>query len=142
LEHAFPSGLLSAAAWLETGLLAIGLVAVMVGLLRANASTAQRREVRLRSTGLLLWLALPVILTIRHSFPVQVHYLLVVYPAPFIVIGAATSWLLRLGSSARIIATGLIAVVVAVAAVQASAAASAIQYLAVTEDVCYGTTLR
>ena len=44
---------------------------------------------------LALWQALPVLAMIRHSSPVQPHYLLVVLPATFLVVGAFLAWAAR-----------------------------------------------
>jgi hypothetical protein len=135
LEHAVPAWLVQATAIVETILLAASLVIVVVTLARAR-STGLARAAWLRLAGMVLWLVLPVVLTIRHSFPVQTHYLLPIYPAPFLLIGAATR--LVPPPLPLFLLTG----VVATALIQTVAAASAIQHLAVTDDVCYGTSLR
>jgi 4-amino-4-deoxy-L-arabinose transferase-like glycosyltransferase len=49
---------------------------------------ARAREIALM---LLLWIALTVVLFTRHSVPVHVFYLTVLYPAPFLAVGALTS---------------------------------------------------
>ena len=42
---------------------------------------------------LLVWISLPILLTLRHAFDLHDHYFLLIYPAPFLVIGAAFAWL-------------------------------------------------
>ncbi len=44
---------------------------------------------------LALWQALPILSMIRHSSPVQPHYLLVVLPATFLIVGAFLAWASR-----------------------------------------------
>jgi hypothetical protein len=135
LQHVVPGWLLQATAVLETVLFA-GSLAIVVATLANARSAGLARAAGMRLAGLLLWLFLPVVLTIRHSFPIQVHYLLPIYPAPFLLIGAASRFVPRpvqLALFGAVTATGL---------VQAIADASAIQHLAVSDDICYGTPLR
>jgi len=44
---------------------------------------------------LALWQALPMLAMIRHSSPVQPHYLLVVLPATYLIVGAFLAWAAR-----------------------------------------------
>jgi hypothetical protein len=48
---------------------------------------------RVRLAALLVWIGLPILLTLRHAFDLHDHYFLLLYPAPFILIGGGLAWL-------------------------------------------------
>jgi hypothetical protein len=80
-----------------TGLLGLAAVFEMALLLGALALALRRLGVpdpnRLRLAALLVWIGLPILLTLRHAFDLHDHYFLLVYPAAFLLIGAAFAWL-------------------------------------------------
>lgn len=67
-----------------------------------------------------LWVILPPLALIRHSTPLYVHYLLVLYPAVFIMAGVAVEWALNRSLSRRM---GMWALFAALPAVDRIAAA-------------------
>jgi hypothetical protein len=71
-----------------TLLLAIGIVAALVLVFRCK-----RAEHRLRAAGLLLWVLLPMLLTVRHSIPLYGYYFLFVLPAGALLIGLGVQML-------------------------------------------------
>jgi hypothetical protein len=75
--------------WIDTiqiGLLVIGLVVCAIKLAHT------RRAVFLL---LLLWLVLPVVLQLRHTRPLQMHYFTMLYPASFVLMALAANELSR-----------------------------------------------
>ncbi|HYY88632.1 MAG TPA: hypothetical protein VFA49_07545 [Chloroflexota bacterium] len=89
VEHFAPDGLLTGVTLIETALLAVALALALgrvVGPLAANVAD------RARLAGLLAWSILPIGATLRHSWGLHDHYFLVLYPAPFLLIGAAVQW--------------------------------------------------
>jgi hypothetical protein len=124
------------AAVAESLLLALGICLAIFSLVRAH-KTGLPSKLRVRVAGTLLWLALPVALTIRHTFPIQPHYLLAIYPAPFVLIGGINAWL---GSRVRL-KLGLVLVTLSIGVIQAGAMLASIQHLRAAPDDCYGTTL-
>jgi 4-amino-4-deoxy-L-arabinose transferase-like glycosyltransferase len=135
LDMVLPEWLGSIAAVLEIALLGIGVLAVLFVLAGWRRIS---REVRLRGAALVLWLALPIVLTVRHSFPVQAHYLLEVYPAPFLFIGAAYLW----AAFRLVVQRTLLAAVIAVAGVQGFGVLRLIQTLPSIDNTCYGPSLQ
>lgn len=75
------------------GLLVIaGMLLAMVDVVRA----ARRRSFDRQSAAafmLVTWLALPIVLQTRHSLPLFTHYFIILYPAPFLLVGWVVSWL-------------------------------------------------
>jgi hypothetical protein len=63
----------------------LGLNASLVG------PAPSRTHWQITGVVLLAWLAAPVLLQIRHSVPLFPHYFIVLYPAPFLVMGAAVA---------------------------------------------------
>ncbi|MDQ3811419.1 MAG: hypothetical protein M3336_14125, partial [Chloroflexota bacterium] len=131
---------LSAGVALAVLLTSLGLV---VGLL-AFRPTSLSRLTRLRLAGLLLWLGIPIAATIRHSFDLQAHYYLALYPAVFLVIGFAAAWLGSahgaLVNPLRVLGAVCVAFVVAV---QGSTVPRSLAYLSEpnTREPCYAPTL-
>ncbi len=74
--------------WLMMALLALALIYGLVQVVRGSED--RRRSFSL----LLLWLAVPVALQIRHTAPVQPHYFVLLYPVQFLLIGAMLDSLL------------------------------------------------
>jgi hypothetical protein len=109
---------------------------------------------RARLAGLLLWLALPIALTVRHTLPLQSHYYLVLYPAPFLLIGAGLSCLVQRANPSRIVAAserlarlaplargaavGALAVTLAI---QTTAVVSVMRFMGAGNDACFGPLL-
>lgn len=79
---------LDAAGWAQAGLLAAGALWLLVRTARA-AQTARAFD-GMDWSGLLLvlWCLFPIALHLRHTQHVQMHYLLPVYPAPFIIMAS------------------------------------------------------
>ncbi len=108
--HAIRPAWLDAPGWAQTGLIAAGAAWLIARtardtqLLRAFQSGAPARNAGSRASDgidwsgllLVLWIAFPIVLQLRHAQPVQMHYLLPIYPAPFIIlarfIDALLSW--------------------------------------------------
>ena len=66
---------------------------------------------------LLTWLALPVLLQSRHSLPVFTHYFIILYPAPFLLVGWLVGWLagyrgIAGGALRWLLALGVVAIAV------------------------------
>jgi hypothetical protein len=123
-------------------LLLIASIAVAVGALfrfrrRLHCDTP------LRLAGVLLWLLLPVVLSIRHWQPLYSHYFFATFPAPFLLIGAALAPIrypiARLTDLVKI--GGLVAVVL-VAFLQVASTVGGLTYQAsVDADPCLPTPL-
>ena len=91
----FLSGLPIAAYWpdrLQELLVAASALFLGVRLLRRRDQTRQARS----NAVLLLWLATPVLFFLVFSAEVQLHYLVVLYPAPYLALAAAAVDLYRL----------------------------------------------
>jgi len=75
------------------GVLALaGALVALVDVLRA----ARRRSFDDRSAVafmLVTWLALPVLLQLPHALPIYLHYFIILYPGPFVLVGWLVSWL-------------------------------------------------
>ncbi len=99
--------------------------------------------------ALLLFVLLPVALQLRHSQPVQMHYLLPIYPAPFVIlacgIDAALTWAAgRRGWGARLVRAGLPAAVAIILLGQVWMYAQLMAFIAMhdTSDGGYGPPAR
>jgi hypothetical protein len=79
-----------------TLLLVIGMVGALMLVFRSR-----RAEHRWRAAGLLLWVLLPMLLTIRHSIPLYGYYFLFVLPAGALLIGLGIQTLSDLARSRR-----------------------------------------
>ncbi len=108
--------------------LAISLLAVGLALSawRAGAGIWRRRGAATEGWEayllLLLWFALPIVVSLRHPAAWQAHYFLVVYPVQFILIGVGLAGLVRLASHRpRTAAAGLAAAIILLAAPQIAA---------------------
>ncbi|MBN1642512.1 MAG: glycosyltransferase family 39 protein [Anaerolineae bacterium] len=80
---------------IEEGLLVASALYLLLRLWRLRA----RRPSFLRDGVLLLWLCVPVLFYLRSRSPVYPHYLVPLYPAPYLAIGAAAHDLLRRSTS-------------------------------------------
>ena len=141
LGRAFPPELVQISAEIETALL---LGAIVFGLLMVTQRRwPTERFQRLRLGGLLLWLLLPVLLMVRHSLPLQAHYFLALYPAPFLLIGAACAWLFRArrGLVMNVAQVGVASALAVIVAIQGAAVFRSLQYVASTQDACFGPLL-
>ncbi|HEX8966912.1 MAG TPA: hypothetical protein VF937_03465, partial [Chloroflexota bacterium] len=132
-DHAIPGWLVQVGAGLETLLLVIALGVAIWLAVRA------RGALRLRLVGVLAWFLLPVVLEIRHTLPLHVHYFLHAYPAIFLIMGLAAAWLLsHAGKLSRIVlATSLAAIVV----LQGVEITHGLNVATATSDACYGRPL-
>jgi hypothetical protein len=130
-----PSVLLEVPAVLETALLLGALALALQRLTRPDPN-------RLRLTALVVWISLPILLTVRHAFDLHDHYFLLIYPAPFLLIGAAFAWVTgRREAWARpVLACGL-AAVLATAVMQLGTVAGMYAHLDGAFDACYDLPL-
>jgi hypothetical protein len=95
---------------------------------------------RIRLTGLLVWLVLPVLLTTRHSLPLQPHYYLILVPAPALLIGfLCQSLLARLGRWGSSFVLAALAVVLVV---QVASIGRLLEFVATQYEPCYGAPVR
>ena len=67
----------------------IGMIAGLIALIIVAVRGIQRRQWHEASVSLILiaFLCFPVVFQLRHSRPLQIHYLTPIYPAPFLVMG-------------------------------------------------------
>lgn len=93
LESVMSSRLVTLAAGLQAALVALGIVGAIAGVLALSGTALRTR--RLRSGGLLLWLMVPPVLTIRHGVPLYEHYFLFVLPAGALLCAAGVQWLIE-----------------------------------------------
>jgi hypothetical protein len=84
------------ARWIELLLMLGGL-----GILGANAATTTKSVARIEALALAGWLAVPILAQLRHSVPVFPHYFIVLFPAPFLLMGMAVSAILNFGKASR-----------------------------------------
>ena len=89
-------------------------MAVLVGTVLVVAVSLVRRALPWMPAAAvaLAWVLLPILLQIRPSRPLQIHYLLVIYPAVFVVMGMAIDRVLRLDGAKPI--QGVVALIVAI----------------------------
>ena len=139
LERLLPGPIASIPALIDTSLLGLGVAVAMV-LVVAPGRAMSRRTVRL--AGLLLWLLLPALLTIRHGIPLYDHYFLFVPPAGALLIAVGFQWLAdRPGRRLRpILGLGL-AGLVASASIQTVLVLRQLDYVAAGYAPDYGPPL-
>jgi hypothetical protein len=134
-----PPPLLVLPAVLETALLLVGLA---LALARLSGRLTTPSLTRRRLLALLIWTSLPILLTLRHAFDLHDHYFLLVYPAPFLLIGAAFAWLApRRDVWARPVLAGGIAAVLATSVVQLATVAGMYAALDRSFEPCYDLPL-
>jgi hypothetical protein len=137
-SFAWPA-LVNAAGGLEIALLVLAIVVACVQLL-----TGSKGAERIRLLGLLLWMGLPIVLTLRHNMLLYPHYYLLLLPAPCILIGSGVQHIARSPrwSTQRVALPGLLVGVTAIVAVQGLTTAQFFGYLATTNPNCvYGVPL-
>jgi hypothetical protein len=154
-DRAFPDVVLQLAAGLETAVLLAAIVFAVFTITRRRTRSkpglVSAPEFpgglakgfgprRLRLLGLLGWLALPIVLTVRHTLPLQSHYFLVLYPAPFLLVGALVAWLFR-SRGARVAQVVTVSGIVATLAIQATAVLSVMRFMGADNDACFGPLL-
>ena len=124
---------------IETLLLAIGVAAAVLLVFRSR-----QVPLRLRAAGLLVWVLLPMLLTVRHSIPLYDYYFLFVLPAGALLIGLGIHTLADLAIFRRagrlLVGTFLVAVLV-VASLQSVIVLRQLGYLANGYVVTYGPPL-
>jgi hypothetical protein len=124
---------------IETVLLAIGIAAALILVFRSR-----KVEDRWRVGGLLLWVLLPMLLTIRHSIPLYVYYFLFVLPAAALLIGLGIQTLADLRISQRVgrmLVGGALAATVVLAAMQSVIVVRQLAYLSEGYVAYYGPPL-
>jgi 4-amino-4-deoxy-L-arabinose transferase-like glycosyltransferase len=92
LARSQPDTLLGVAAGLATALLVLGLGITLAMLVRPSRAGGAARP---RIVLVLAWLGLPIVATLAHSLDLHDHYYLLLYPAPFLLIGGGVGWLAR-----------------------------------------------
>jgi hypothetical protein len=96
-------------------------------------------EVRVRLAGLLAWLLVPAVLSVRHQSDLHPHYYLMTVPASFLLIGAGVQWLVSgLGRRAVL---GVAAAAGVLMALESVAVAGLLDLVATTPQACYGAPL-
>jgi hypothetical protein len=122
----------------------LALLLVAIGVAGFHIATGSKGAERIRVLGLLTWMCLPILLTVRHNMLLYPHYYLLVLPAPFILIGSGVQRIARSPRwrTQRAALPVLLAGVLAVVAVQGLTTAQFFGYLATTNPSClYGLPL-
>ncbi|MBV9170542.1 MAG: DUF2029 domain-containing protein [Chloroflexi bacterium] len=129
-SRVLPASLIDTAAVLQAALLAVAVLFSLATILRFRVH--ESRATRVRVAGLLVWMALPIALSIRHWLPLQVHYVFPMAPAPFLLIGYATKF--RMWSVSALVAI--------TASIQAASVALGLAQLSqAAYDPCFGRPL-
>jgi 4-amino-4-deoxy-L-arabinose transferase-like glycosyltransferase len=97
ISTVFPGRLVAVPGAIETLLLVIGIIAAL-----RLAFRARHVNHRLRAAGLLLWVLVPMLLTLRHTIPLYDYYFLFVLPAGALLIGLGIQMLGDLSPSRRV----------------------------------------
>ncbi|HJW83752.1 MAG TPA: hypothetical protein VJ754_05545, partial [Anaerolineae bacterium] len=114
----------------------VGVLALLGGLVASVdvLRAARRRAFDERSAAALMmvtWLAVPALLQSRHSLPIFPHYFIILYPAPFMLVGLLVSRLSDTGLAPGRLAAGIFAgLVVLVAALQSAQTLTLQQFVA------------
>jgi hypothetical protein len=125
---------------LETLLLAIGVAAALMLVFRS-----QQVEHRLRAAGLLLWVLLPMLLTIVRTIPFYDYYFLYVLPAGALLIGLGIQMLgdlVRSRRAGRVLVGGALAAIIGVATLQSIIVVRQLGYVSDAYVMIYGPPLR
>jgi 4-amino-4-deoxy-L-arabinose transferase-like glycosyltransferase len=110
--------------------------AIAVAIVRAVRPSSGAERARLLLW--LAWLALPILLTVRHNMLLYPHYYLLLMPAAFLLIGSAAQWL----AERRPLLIGVLATVGVVGVFQSVIMAQFFGYLESTNPSCfYGVPL-
>lgn len=126
--------------WLAQGAAAPELVLLIASLLIGLGMLLRNRaRARVRLGVVLAAACIPVILTVRHSLPLQAHYFLASAPALFVLLGIGASWLVRRGLFIRVV---VVAAMLAIVAVQGAWVVGGLRYVGAVDDACYGPQLR
>jgi hypothetical protein len=140
IQYLLPLRLAAVPGAIETLLLAIGIAAALLLVFRSRQS-----EQRLRAAGLLVWLAVPMLLTIRHSIPLYDYYFLFVLPVGALLIGLGIHTLADLGlarRTSRMLVGITIAATIGVAAIQSAIVLRELGYLTDGYVLTYGPPLQ
>ena len=128
------------AAAIELGLLLVAVAIAGVRIVRGGAATDS--STRMRLALLLAWLALPMVLTLRHAMLLYPHYFLVLLPAPFLLIGSAAQFVgsqpvrfARIGMASFVVAMTIVVVL------QAQTTIRLFDHLTTSFAPCYGMPL-
>jgi hypothetical protein len=123
----------------ETVLLAIG-VAAAVMLVIGSREVAHR----VRAAALLLWVLLPMLLTVRHSIPLYDYYFLFVLPAGALLVGLGIQQIVEICRSrraGRVLVGVTLAAVIGLAAMQSVMVRRQLGYLTTGYVMNYGPPL-
>lgn len=77
--------------WLGGALCAAGAAHAVWQFARRRAPSVARSPAAEAGLIVTLWLALPVLFFVRHSTPVYAHYFILLFPAPYLLAGAAVA---------------------------------------------------
>jgi hypothetical protein len=137
VDHVFPAWLVLVTTSVATALLLFSLAIVVIQLVR-RTSVSRVLPRWAAPLLVLVWLVLPVVALIRHNFPLQAHYLLVMYPAAFLIVGAAYAAVAHVGWLRTVVLTG----VAATAVLNGAGVLAGEQHVSVAADACYGPSLQ
>jgi hypothetical protein len=139
INYLLPWRLAAVPGAIETVLLAIGITAAVT-----QVFGSRKVGHRWRVGGLLVWVLLPMLLTLRHSIPLYVYYFLFVLPAAALLIGLGIQMLADLRVSQRVgrmlVGTAL-AATVGLAALQSVIVVRQLGYLSQRYVAYYGPPL-
>lgn len=139
LDRVLPGRLTAISANIQTVLLWWG---IAVSLVLALAPGAARRAVRVRYAGLLLWLLLPALLTVRHAVPLYEHYFTFIPPAAALLTAAGVHWLAQRPVLWRRPLLGLaLGSLVVMAVIESLIVVRLLDRLAVQDEPSYGPPL-
>jgi|GEM_PF-6686086 len=96
--NGYPSLALVNNLWRPASLIEVPLLLGGIALTVYEVLTAASRPRRFAGAAMLVWLATPILLQTRHTVPLYPHYFIVLYPAPFLLMGRTVSAMLRLSS--------------------------------------------
>jgi hypothetical protein len=135
-----PLRLAAAPGAIQTLLLALGVAAAVILVFRSR-----QVALRVRAAGLLVWVLLPMLLTIRHSIPLYDYYFLFVLPAGALLIGLGIHTLADLAifrRGGRLLVATLLAAVACLAALQSVIVLRQLAYRENGYVVTYGPPLQ
>jgi hypothetical protein len=136
LDRLLPGRISAVAANVQTALVAIGVGVGIGAALRVRRTRADRDY---RWTGLLLWLLVPTLLSIRHTLSLGEQYFPVIAPAAALLVGAAIYWLSLRASVVGRLAFGLALFALTVlAAIHVVMIARLLDYVDVNYNDTYG----
>jgi hypothetical protein len=142
LEYLLSGRIASAPGRIETLFLALGGIAALMLVFRARSVD---HSTRVRAAGLLSWVLVPMLLTIRHSVPLYDYYFLFILPAGALLIGLGIHTLANLVPSrraGRLLVGAALAAIVGVASIQSVLVLRQLGYLADNYVPYYGLSLR